>query len=309
MEKPRKLEDSYVGVVGALAGDPLQSTPARTLVDVHSGLKFAKSPRWTGQELLFLDVHDRSIKSADLKGNVRTIRNLPYVPGGLGALANGELLVGDAWHRKIYRWGMSGSKMIADLSDVAGYCLSDGIVDGRGGMYVGDAGFDFLDPLMDRVPNGVIVYVKADGNSSVVAADLFFPNGMIITPDNGTLIVAETLAHRLIAFEIENDGSLHSRRVWAQFEDDVKPDGICLDYEGAIWVAGAGQCALRVREGGEVDQQITTKRPVFATMLGGPERSHLFMCTAESSDPVITSRTGSATIDIAEVDTPGDGFP
>lgn len=309
MEKPRKLENSYIGTVRAQPAGALQSTPAKTLVDVHSGLKFAKSPRWTGNKLLFLDIHDRSIKSSDLQGNVRTVRNLPYVPGGLGALADGDMLVGDSWQRKIYRWGTTGSNEIADLSDIAGYSLRDGIIDGRGGMYVSDAGFDFLDPLVDPVPNGVIVYVQADGNSSVVATDLFFPNGMIITSDNGTLIVAETLAHRLIAFEIESDGSLHNRQVWAQFEDDVKPDGICLDCEGAIWVSGTGQCALRVREGGEVDQQITTKRPVFATMLGGPERSHLFMCTAESNDPVITSRTGSATIDIAEVDTPGDGFP
>ena len=309
MEKPRKFENSYVGAVRAQAEGPLQSTPARTLVDVHSGLKFAKSPRWTGQELLFLDIHDRSIKSADLRGNVRTVRNLPYVPGGLGVLADGDMLVGDAWHRKIYRWGTIGSNEIADLSDIAACSLSDGIIDHRGGMYVGDAGFDFLDPLVDPVPNGVIVYVKADGKSSVVAADLFFPNGMIITPDNGTLIVAETLAHRLIAFEIENDGSLHNRRVWAQFDDEVKPDGICLDCEGSVWVAGTGLRALHVREDGEVDQQITTKRPVFAAMLGGPERSHLFMCTAESNDPVINSRTGSSTIDIAEVDIPGGGFP
>ena len=309
MEMPHKFENSYVGAIRAQAGGPLQSAPARTLVDVHSGLKFAKSPRWTGQVLLFLDIHDRAIKSADLKGNVRTVRNLPYVPGGLGVLADGNMLVSDARHRKIYRWSTIGSNEIADLSDTAGCILGDGITDGRGGMYVGDAGFDFLDPLVDRVPNGVIVYVKADGNSSVVAADLFFPNGMIITPDNGTLIVAETLAHRLIAFEIENDGSLHNRRVWAQFEDDVKPDGICLDCEGAVWVAGMGLRALHVREGGEVDQQITTKRPVFATMLGGPERSHLFMCTAESNDPVINCRTGSATIDIAEVEVSGGGFP
>jgi len=306
MEKPRKLENSYVG---AQAGGPLQSMSANTLVDVHCGLKFAKSPRWVGNKLFFLDIHDRSIKSADLHGNVRSISKLPFLPGGLGSYVHERLLVGDAWHRKIYRWGTTGLEELADLSDVAGHSLSDGIVDGHGGMYVGDAGFDFLDPLVDPMTNGVIVYVTADGNSFVVAADLFFPNGMIVTQDNKTLIVAETLAHRLSAFDIGNDGSLHNRRVWAQFEDDVKPDGICLDSNGAVWVAGAGLRVLHVREGGAIDQQITTKRPVFATMLGGPERSHLFMCTSESNDPVITSRKSSATIDIVEVDTPGDGFP
>ena len=287
----------------------MKSTSAKTLVDVQSGLKFAKSPRWFGQKLLFLDIHDRCIKSADLNGTVQTVRDLPYLPGGFGVLADGGLIVGDAWHRKIVRWNTAGPEQIADLSDVARFCLSDGILDSRGGMYFGDAGFDFLDPLVDPVPNGVIVHISADGKSSVVAGDLFFPNGMIITPDNSTLIVAETLGYRLTAFEIKHDGALQNRRVWAQFKDNVKPDGICLDRDGAIWVAGTGLCALRVREGGEIDRQVTTERPVFATMLGGPERRHLFLCTSASHDPVITRRVSSATIDIAEVGTPGCGIP
>jgi len=287
----------------------LQSTSAKTLVDVQSGLKFAKSPRWIGQKLLFLDIHDRCIKSADLNGTVQTVRALPYLPGGFGVLADGGMIVGDAWHRKLVRWNTAGPEQISDLSDVARFCLSDGILDSRGGMYFGDVGFDFLDPLVDPVPDGAIIHISADGKSSVVAGDLFFPNGMIITPDNSTLIVAETLGHRLTAFEIEHDGALQNRRVWAQFQDEIKPDGICLDRDGAIWVAGSGLCALRVREGGEIDHQVTSKRPVFATMLGGPERRHLFLCTSASHDPVITRRVSSATIDIAEVGTPGSVLP
>ena len=288
----------------AHSGGPLRSTSAQTLIDVHSGLKLAKGPRWIGRTLLFLDIHDRSIKSADLHGNVRTIKSLAFLPGGLGVLANGDMFVGDAWHRKIFRYAGTGSREIADLSDAAGCCFSDGIVESRGGMYVGDAGYDFLDPLVDPVANGVIIHVNANGISTVVATDLFFPNGLIVTPDNRTLIVAETLAYRLTAFEIEDDGSLHSRRVWAQFEGDIKPDGICLDRDGAIWVAGAGLSAYRVKEGGEVDQQITTKRPVIATTLGGPEGRNLFLCTSDSADPVITRQVPSATIDIAEVKVP-----
>jgi len=287
----------------------LQSTSANTLVDVQSGLKFAKSPQWIGKKMLFLDVHDRCIKSADLGGTVQIVRALPYLPGSFGVLGDRGLLVGDAFRRKMYLWETGRPKQVADLSNVARFCLGDGIVDSRGGMYVGDVGFDFLDPLVDPVQNGVIIHVSEDGKSSVVAGNLFSPNGMIITPDNNTLIVAETLGHRLTAFEIENDGSLQNRRVWAQFEDEVKPDGICLDRDGAIWVAGRGSRALRVREGGEIDQQITTRRPVFAAMLGGPERRHLFMCTSASHDPVITHQVPSATIDIAEVETPGSVIP
>ena len=259
--------------------------------------------------MLFLDIHDRCIKSADLSGTVQAVRALPYLPGGFGILADGKMIVGDALRRKMYRWELAGPELLADLGDVAGFCLSDAIIDSRGGMYVGDVGFDFLDPLVDPVPNGVIVHISASGEWSVVAEDLFFPNGMIIAPNNRTLIVAETQAHRLTAFEIENDGSLKNRRVRAQFQDDVKPDGICVDLDGAIWVAGEGLCALRVREDGEVDQCVTTERPVFATMLGGPERRHLFLCTSASQDPVITRQVSSATIDIAEVKTPGSGIP
>ena len=287
----------------------MQSTSTKTLIDVRCGLKFAKSPRWFGQKLLFLDVHDRCIKSADLNGAVKTVRALPYLPGSFEVLADGGLIAGDAWRRKIFRWETAGPKQMADLSDVAGYCLSDGILDNRGGMYVGDVGFDFLDPLVDPVPDGVVVYVSADGKWSVVAGDLFYPNGMTITPDNNTLIVAEMLGHRLTSFGIAHDGSLRNRRVWAQFQDDINPEGICVDREGAIWVAGTGLRAVRVREGGEIDHQVTTKRPVFATMLGGPEQRHLFMCTSASCDPVITRRVSSATIDIAEVGIPGSGIP
>jgi sugar lactone lactonase YvrE len=282
----------------------LQITSAKTLVDIQSGLKFAKSPRWNRQKLLFLDIHDRCIKSADMSGTVQTVRTLHCLPGSFDVLTDGRLIVGDAWHRKIYSWASADPKQMADLSDVARFCLSDGIADSRGGMYVGDVGFDFLDPLVDPAPNGVIVYVSEDGKSMVVAGDIFFPNGMIVTPDMRTLIVAEMLGHRLTSFGINNDGSLRNRQVWAQFQGDIKPEGICLDREGAIWVVGAGPQALRVREGGDIDQKITTKRPVFATMLGGPEGRHLFLCTADSNDPVITRRVSSATIDVAEVETP-----
>ena len=219
------------------------------------------------------------------------------------------MIVGDAWRRKIFRWDAATPEPVADLSNIATTCLSDGIVDSQGGMYVGDVGFDFLDPFVKPVPQGVIVYVSTDGCSSVVADRLFSPGGMIIAPDNGTLIVAETLGHRLTAFNIENDGTLRNRRVWAQLSDEVKPDGICLDRDGAIWVAGTGPWALRVIEGGKIEHQITTRQPVFATMLGGPERRHLFMCTSASNDPVMTRCASRATIDIADVRTPGSGIP
>ena len=278
---------------------------ARTLVDAQVGLKFAKCPIWIDDKLLFLDVHDTCIKSTDLSGTVEVVRSLPFLPGGFGVLANSDFFVFDAWRRKIFRWNSACQSQVADLGDVAGICLSDGIIDGSGGMYFGDIGYNYLDPLVDPAPTGTIIHINATGQASVVATDLFFPGGMIMSENASTLIVAEALRHRLTTFDIEFDGRLGNRRVWAQFGDDVKPDGICLDREEAIWVAGMGRYALRVKEGGKIVQKVRSERPVFSITLGGPDQQHLFMCTSVSRDPVIARRTPSASIDVIEVEIPG----
>jgi sugar lactone lactonase YvrE len=143
----------------------------------------------------------------------------------------------------------------------------------------------------------------------VVADDLAFPNGAVITPDGGTLIVGETFGLRLTAFDIEADGSLSGRRTWAKL-DGIMPDGICLDAEGAIWVASPiSSAVLRVAEGGEVTHRIPLATQSFACMLGGPERRTLHVCTAETSlpDEARAKRTGR--IEIVEVDVPAAGLP
>ncbi len=285
----------------------MQQTSAKTLVDAHSGLRFVKSPRWIHQRLFFIDVHDRCIKSADMSGVVRTEKALLYLPGGFAMLETDGLLVGDAWRRKIHLLEEDRQTQVADLSQVARFSLSDAIVTTDHGIYVGDVGFNFLDPLVDPVPNGIIVHVDKEGRATVVAENLFFPNGMALSPDARTLIVAEALDHSLTAFDIATDGSLGNRRVWANLPENFNPEGICLDQEGAVWAAGTSPRALRIREGGEIDHQITTTQPVFDITFGGPERRHLFLCTSASQDPVVTRRNSSVTIDIAEVTTPGSG--
>jgi len=243
---------------------------AKTLVDVQRGSKFAKSPQWIQQKLMFLDIHDRCVKSTDMDSNVQIIGALPHLPAGSRALA-------------------------------AGPCLYDTVVDNHGGMYIAFVGFDFLNPLVDPLANGSIIYVSANGKSSVAAENLCFPSGMIISLEYKTLIVAESLGHRLTAFVIGAAGTLANRCVWAEFDDDINPQGICLDRGGAIWVAGAGPRALLVTEGGVIRREVTTERPVFATALGGPDKNHLFLCTSDSNDPVITRQVAGATIDVAEV--------
>ena len=291
------------------ARHPWRQKYAETLVDVGSRLKFAGGPRWAGQRLSFLDYHDRRIKSVDLTGKVETVLALPFLPGSFELPADGALIITDASRRKLYRYESTEPTIFADLSNVVGFCLGDSVIDYRGGLYIGDVGYDFLNPLVDPVPAGIITYISGAGESSVVANGLFTPSGMAITQDNNTLIVGETSSHRLTAFEIKSDGALCNRRVWAQLENDINPNGICLDSEDAVWIAGTGSSALRVQEGGEIETEVKTKQPVYAIALGGPERKHLFICTSATSDPVITRRTPSATIDIAEVGIPGNESP
>ena len=155
----------------------------------------------------------------------------------------------------------------------------------------------------------VMVRVDPDGSMTVVAEDIAFPNGTVIRADGRTLIVAETRASRLTAFDVADDGSLSNRRVWAQF-DGVFPDGTCLDAEGAIWVADAGSNrVLHVFESGRIDRTISVgDQRAFACMLGGPERRTLFVCTSSASGDEAAQKTDGR-IEVVEVDTPGAGLP
>jgi sugar lactone lactonase YvrE len=232
-------------------------------------------------------------------------------PNGFGLTPEGAVIVGDAFQRKIYRAAGTDLQLVADISDCTTFCLSDGIVDAAARLYVGDIGYNFVDPAAKPVETCVIVLVGPDGRASVVADKLFFPNGMVITPDGETLIVGETLGHRLTAFDIQKDGSLGNRRVWAQLPPSVGPDGICLDAEEAVWCANPGgtDCVVRVREGGEITDRIRVDTHAYAVMLGGPERKHLFISTSASHDPAEIQRNPSASFQVVEVDVPGAGTP
>ncbi len=287
------------------------TTHIKTLVDSTTGLKFTESPRWYNGKLWFIDIHDKRIKTVDLSGSVETALELPFIPNGFGLTPEGIILVGDAFQRQIYRRAGAVLQQMADISDLTQFCLSDGIVDAQGRLYVGDIGYNFLDPAAKPVETCVIVLVCPDGRASVVADKLFFPNGIVITPDGRTLIVGETLGHRLTAFDIQEDGSLSNRRVWAQLPTSVGPDGICLDAEGAVWCANpeGEDSVVRVREGGEITDQIKVDTHAYAVMLGGPERRHLFICASGSHDPAEIQRNPSASFQVVEVDVPGAGIP
>jgi sugar lactone lactonase YvrE len=203
----------------------------------------------------------------------------------------------------------------ADLSHISPYGWSEITVDGRGNIYVNTINFDwadFNDLLAGGRAPGKIALVSAEGDAREVAEGLAFPNGMVVTPDNATLIVAESFARRLTAFDIAADGSLANRRVWA----DVTGDGICIDAEDAIWCSDVGPgesgVCLRVREGGEVLDRIEVDRPCYACMLGGEDGRTLFMVVAkwfgpDRIDELKAAKTGQVLT--ARVDVPHAGWP
>jgi sugar lactone lactonase YvrE len=271
------------------------------------GLAFPEGPRWRDGKLWFSDMHGDRVMTVDLEGRAETVVEVPGWPSGLGWLPDGRLLVVSMTDRRLLRLDPGGLTQVADLSALASFHCNDMVVDAHGRAYVGNFGYDVHGGA--PVKNAALVLIAPGGELRVVADDLRFPNGMVITPDGHTLVVAETLGQRLTVFDIEDDGSLGGRRVWAQLER-VVPDGICLDAEGGIWVANVvGSEVLRVVEGGEVTHRLPVATQAFACMLGGPERRTLFVCTAETSEPEKARASPTGRIEFAEVDVPGVGLP
>jgi sugar lactone lactonase YvrE len=280
-----------------------QST--RILLD---GLCFGEGPRWHDGRLWFSDMHDYKVLAVDPGGNVEVIAKVPNQPSGLGWLPDGRLLIVSMTDRKLLCLDDGGNLAeFADLSSLASFHCNDMVVDSRGRAYVGNFGFDFL---AGEEPGGAeLIMVTPEGEASVVAEDMKFPNGTVITPNGQTLIVGETWGGVLTAFDIATDGSLSGRRTWAQLEGAV-PDGICLDEAGGIWVASPmSNEVLRVMEGGEVTDRLKVETQAFACMLGGSDRKTLFILTANSSDPEECKQTRSGRVEVADVEIAGAGLP
>jgi sugar lactone lactonase YvrE len=272
------------------------------------GLGFGEGPRWHEGRLWFSDMGAARVLAVDLDGEAEVVLEVAARPSGLGWLPDGRLLVVSMGDRRVLRREPDGEVVVhADLSGLASFDCNDMVVDGAGRAYVGNAGFDLsARPLQVRPAE--IVLVTPDGEARVVDDQVVFPNGSVVTPDGRTLIVAESFGRRLTAFTIAEDGSLHDRRTFAPLPD-ASPDGICLDAEGAVWLADAGGSAcLRVREGGEVVDRVDTGRGCFACMLGGPDRRTLFLMTAEGFEGAAIRRR-TAAIETVEVDVPGAGWP
>jgi sugar lactone lactonase YvrE len=278
-----------------------------------SELVIGESPRWHEGRLWFANWGTGEIVAVDVDGNADVVANGPPGLGwSIDFLPDGRLLVTG---EELMRREPDGSMVShADLSALGVAGFNEIVVDGRGNVYV-NGGTDFH-PGEGEAP-GIIALVTPDGSVRRVADGIAFPNGMAVSPDNATLIVAESFAGRLTAFDIAADGTLSNRRVWA---DGVGPDGICIDAEGAVWT-GVGSFDAndvgRVLDGGEVLDRVALDMPCFACMLGGEDRRTLFMLTSDwrmdqgFEDNIARLTTGPRTgrLLTASVRVPGAGWP
>lgn len=264
-----------------------------------TGISMGESPRWHDGRLWFSDWGAQEIVTVDLDGNKEVVVKVPFfLPFCIDWLPDGRLLIVSGREGRVVRREADGSLVThADLSGIAAG-WNEIVVDGRGNAYVNSA--------------GAIALVTPDGSVRKVVEGGSFPNGIAVTADNGTLIMAESHGKKLTAFDIAPDGSLSNRRVWADLKDGV-PDGICIDQEGAVWYADVpNKCCVRVREGGEVLQTIELDRGGFSCVLGGPKSSTLFITANEWRGMEKVAETAAALtgqILSIEAPAPGTGWP
>jgi sugar lactone lactonase YvrE len=264
------------------------------------GLKFPESPRWHDDKLCFVDIDGYKVMTADLNGNTETILEISGRVSGLGWLPDNKLLVVSMDDNCLLRLDPEGVNMVADFNEFGPVLMNDMVVDKKGRAYVGNFGFDYFNDK-PFAPTKLIL-VEPNGDAKVVVDDMAFPNGTVITPDDKTLIIAETFAAKLTAFDIMDDGTLTGRRVWANLKS-LAPDGICLDAEGGIWVAAPGRRRVaRVLEGGQITHIVKVENDAYACMLGGPDRKTLFVATS-------THTRDAGRIEFVKVDVPGAGLP
>jgi sugar lactone lactonase YvrE len=282
---------------------------ARKLETVLENLAFGESPRWRDGALYFADIHANRVGRLWPNGRHEFLATFDGPVSGIGWLPDGRMLVVSMLDKTILRQEHDGRFVThADISELATGHANDMIVRHDGVAYVGNFGFSLYPPEDPRP--AVLAKVEPSGHVSVAAEETYFPNGMVITPDGRTLILGESGAACLTAFDLAADGTLSNRREWAQLPDGAIPDGICLDAEGLVWAASPYSSeVLRLREGGEVVERIATEQMAASCMLGGEDRRTLYVLTAESTDPAVCQVKRTARIQSVRVEIPGAGLP
>lgn len=271
-----------------------------SLTPLAKGFCFGEGPRWFEGLLWFSDMLGEAVHTVDLNGDITALPLPGHAPSGLGFRPDGSLLISSTESRQILLYDGEHLATIADLSTRVPAPLGDMVVDDDGRAYVGS----------QARRGGVIVRLDPDGTATVVADGLDFPNGMAITPDRRTLIVAESTGRRLTAYSIAADGALSDRRTFAD-KLDGPPDGICLDAEGGVWAAMTlAHQFERITEGDVVTDRIDIgDRTAIACALGGPERRTLFLLSSTDAYPQRLRGTKRSRVDAITVDIPGAGLP
>ena len=289
----------------------------RAMVTVVDDLAFPEGPRWRDGWLWFSDMHAKTVQRFNpLTAELVHVLRVETLPSGLGWLPEGDLLVVSMLNRQVLRMHADCSVSThADLWNLALFHCNDMVTDSRGNSYVGNFGYDLYGGTIPFRPTNLVL-VRPDGRASIVAGDLAFPNGCVITPNGSTLIVGESGAGRLTSFRIADDATLHDRRVWAELPAGQVPDGICLDAEGAVWSACPRTGVVsRIAEGGRVLESIaldpsgSSGEMAYACTLGGADGTTLFICGSTSHHPDVADAARGGRIVAVEVDVPGVGTP
>jgi sugar lactone lactonase YvrE len=279
-----------------------------TLDVVTTGIAFGESPLWPDHSLWLSDWGAGEILSVDATGKTEVVARSSSLPFSIDWLPCGEMLVTAGRRDELLRLEADGSLEVHSSLAGLGSGWNEIAIDGRGNTYINAACFDLMGGGAFRP--GVIVLVKPDGTAQGVATEVAFPNGMVITPDNRTLILAESYAKKLTAFTIADDGCLSERRVWAELGDGV-PDGLCLDADGAVWYADVPhKRCVRVLEGGAVLNTVDVDRGCFSCVLGGTDRRTLYIIATEWNGPSsMTQSPRTGRVLSIEAPAPATGWP
>ena len=280
----------------------------KQLTTVLDGGRYFEGPRWHNGRLWFVDCMARTLLSISPSGELQEHAAVADdTPCGLGVLPNGDIVVLTMFKKRLLRFADGKLSLYADLSEFATGTIDDMIIDGQGRAYVGDLGFN-LPPPEGRGAVGRIILVMPDGSARAVADGLRFPNGIAVSSDHRRLVVAEMDGACLADYDIAPDGGLRLRGRLGRIND---PDGICLDRDGAVWVASFTEDAfIRIGRNGEEGARIAIPgRRALACALGGVDRRTLFCLSAETSYEELRKGKSVSRIDVVEVDTAGDGYP
>jgi sugar lactone lactonase YvrE len=284
--------------------------PRRPLDRVAGGFSFAEGPRWHHGAIYLSHIHDDAIERVDVDGTVTRVADLPGSPISMGFASDGSILVSALRAGVIWRIADGEISVFRDVSSLADDDFGDIVIDEHDRIYLANQGMQYPSRIPDTIDSPIFL-LTPDGESSEVARGFAYANGLAITPDGRTLIVAESFGHRLLALDINDDGSLADRRRIVQFPDEARPDGICCDAEGAVWTANAtSREVVRCTLDGSITDRISTGSALaIGCILGGDDGCDLYITTATTALRDEARATRQSALWRTRADVPAGGRP